>query len=326
MRNELIRALEAERQSRVIAYVTDPRGGTLGTVVGTDTVPVLYEHLSQIGRVERIDLLLSTHGGHTTAPYPIVNLLREFCTHLAVLVPRTALSAGTMIALGADEIVMGPLGCLGPVDPTVNNEFNPEIDVTRSGSGPSEKRRLGISVEDVAAYFDLVRTKLGDSDAVMTEALRALTVTVHPLALGNVQRQYLLIRNLASNLLALHMDATEDKARIDRIVDLLTEKLYDHNYQIYRSQARDLIGLPVKDPSEKTDPLMAELYSQYRSALQLDSLKLDGPFFLDAAVIESTACGHAFSYVGTAAKGEDGLNIEMKQQGWGLFADGEAES
>jgi hypothetical protein len=43
---------------------------------------------------------------------------------------------------GADEIVMHPFAELGPIDPTVSNEFNP----TESG------RRLGISVEDVKAY------------------------------------------------------------------------------------------------------------------------------------------------------------------------------
>ncbi|MBU0734226.1 MAG: hypothetical protein KKG10_08760, partial [Proteobacteria bacterium] len=46
-------------------------------------------------------------------------MLREFCEKLAVLVPFRAHSAGTTLALGADEIVMGPLGELGPVDPSV---------------------------------------------------------------------------------------------------------------------------------------------------------------------------------------------------------------
>jgi ClpP class serine protease len=40
--------------------------------------------------------------------WPLVTLLRQYCKRLAVLVPFRAHSAGTLISLGADEIVMLP--------------------------------------------------------------------------------------------------------------------------------------------------------------------------------------------------------------------------
>ena len=48
-----------------------------------------------------------------------VNALRERVERFSVLVPQDAFSAATLLALGADEIVMHPYGCLGPVDVTV---------------------------------------------------------------------------------------------------------------------------------------------------------------------------------------------------------------
>jgi ClpP class serine protease len=44
-----------------------------------------------------------------------------------------------MLALGADEIVMHPFAEMGPIDPTVTNEFNP-ID-------PQTQQKIGISVK-----------------------------------------------------------------------------------------------------------------------------------------------------------------------------------
>jgi ClpP class serine protease len=112
-RKELIRRLEHERGRPLIVYITDPRGGTLGTGIGEDVPALLYEHLELLGHQEGIDLLLATGGGHTMAANNIVHLIREYCDDFAVLVPHRAMSAGTLIALGANHVVMGPLGRLG---------------------------------------------------------------------------------------------------------------------------------------------------------------------------------------------------------------------
>jgi len=52
--------------------------------------------------------------------------------------------------LGANSIIMHPMGMLGPTDPTVTNEFNPQ-------NPRNPQALLGISVEDVAAYISLMR-------------------------------------------------------------------------------------------------------------------------------------------------------------------------
>jgi ClpP class serine protease len=65
-------------------------------------------------------------------------------------VPYKAHSAGTMIALGADEIVMSDLSEISPIDPSTANVFNP--------SDPTNlQNKIPISVEDVIAYFDLAK-------------------------------------------------------------------------------------------------------------------------------------------------------------------------
>ena len=62
-------------------------------------------------------LVLHTPGGMAEAAQTIVDYLRSKFSAIDVLVPTYAMSAGTMIALGCDRIVMGKQSQLGPTDP-----------------------------------------------------------------------------------------------------------------------------------------------------------------------------------------------------------------
>lgn len=71
-----------------------------------------------LDRSKGLDLILHTPGGNTAATESLVDYLRSmFGTDIRVIVPQIAMSAGTMIALSAKEIVMGKHSSLGPIDP-----------------------------------------------------------------------------------------------------------------------------------------------------------------------------------------------------------------
>lgn len=74
-----------------------------------------------VDKAAGLDLVLHTPGGSVTAAESIVDyLLKVFGGDLRVIVPQIAMSAGTMIACAANEIVMGKQSNLGPIDPQVN--------------------------------------------------------------------------------------------------------------------------------------------------------------------------------------------------------------
>lgn len=62
-------------------------------------------------------LILHTPGGMAEAAQTVVDYLRSKYSKIDVLIPTFAMSAGTMIALGCDRIVMGRQSQLGPTDP-----------------------------------------------------------------------------------------------------------------------------------------------------------------------------------------------------------------
>ncbi len=65
-------------------------------------------------------LILHTPGGMATGAQTIVEYLRTKFESIDVVIPTYAMSAGTMIALGCDRIVMGRQSQLGPTDPQLN--------------------------------------------------------------------------------------------------------------------------------------------------------------------------------------------------------------
>ncbi len=140
-RLELISKIEKLRGSSVICFLTTLRPNVPGQMAD-DSVRVFFDHLLLLpsNPVENLDIFLCSNGGSGTVPWRLVHLFREYSNKFSVLIPYRAYSAASLLALGADAIVMHPFAELGPIDPTVSNEFNP-VD-------QSTNRRLGISVED----------------------------------------------------------------------------------------------------------------------------------------------------------------------------------
>lgn len=69
-----------------------------------------------------LDLVIHTPGGSVTAAESIVYYLRKkFNDDIRTIIPQMAMSAGTMIACGTKEIIMGHQSCIGPFDPSVRN-------------------------------------------------------------------------------------------------------------------------------------------------------------------------------------------------------------
>jgi hypothetical protein len=271
-RIKLIEELEKVRDSRVLCYILGdresfPPGFPPGYSLQLSNEPAfqLQELVRSIGKIKKLDLFLYTRGGSTDAVWPLINLLREYCEHLTVIVPFRAHSAGTLICLGADEIIMTEAAELSPIDPTTGNQFNPS-----DPANPQSK--FGISVEDVAAYFEL-SAKRADiaAENLKLEVFKELTNKVHPLALGNVQRVYNQIRFLARNLLSLHLDVNGHKERIDSIIKSLTEEFYSHVHSINRKEAASLMGDWVRLPNKEEETLIANLFGQYVSDLELNT-------------------------------------------------------
>jgi len=69
---------------------------------------------------KEIDVLLHSPGGSPEATERIVELLRNKYEKVGFLIPHSAYSAATMLALSGNEIVLHESASLGPIDPQIN--------------------------------------------------------------------------------------------------------------------------------------------------------------------------------------------------------------
>jgi hypothetical protein len=67
-------------------------------------------------RLTALDVIVSSPGGDVEAAYLVARELRRRVQTLTVYIPFRTKSAATLIALAADELVLGSLGELGPLD------------------------------------------------------------------------------------------------------------------------------------------------------------------------------------------------------------------
>lgn len=326
-RKRFYQKIEGERNSKVIAYVTGDRPG-MGAQIGADTPDIFLEHLDVIGKVDKISLIIYTCGGDTLAAWNIINLFREFCNELEVIVPNKCRSSGTLMALGANSIVMTKQATLGPIDPSITRSMSPIIP----NSTPPQ--RLPISVESVKGYFSLLKEEFGaSSDAALSAAYTKLAEYIHPLVLGDVYRTQKQIQMLAEKLLRMH---NVDDQTIKHIVSFLCSDSGSHDYTINRSEARNL-GLSVETPTQETYNELKAWFMDVVDELELrnayDPAKIIGAdqkvdYLFKRCLIESVAYGQdAFISEGTLIKDTVVVNgtprttigNNLRYEGWRHF-------
>jgi hypothetical protein len=194
---------------------------------------------------ENIDILIVSNGGSVEATERIVRLIRDRFASVRFVVPGNAYSAATLMCFSADDILMGPMGTLGPIDPQIN----------------------GVPARAILRAFETIETRLKE------EGPRALTAympliskyDLHILEICKSAQE--LSKDLAGNWLRRYMlKCNAEDPRPAQIVDYFSD--YDarksHGRSIDRKTARDL-GLKVTDVEDVGGlaELVRSLHNQY---------------------------------------------------------------
>ena len=289
-RLQLYKELEAARNSKLLVYVTGTREG-LETQIANDVLPIFSEHLDSIGDVKKISLFLYTNGGDTLAAWSLVNLIRSFCEELEIIIPANCFSSGTLICLGANNIVMTKQATLGPIDPSINGPLNPQIP-----GDPNS--RIPVNVEFVNAYIDMAKKDFGITDQKnLTDILLNLSEKIHPLTLGQVYKSKSQIQMLARKLMKWQHLETEKE---DAIIKFLCSESGSHDYSIRRKEAAENLGLNIEKPSPELYSIIKRIYDDIVLELEMNTpLKpaillntTDSyPYSFRRVIIESVALG-----------------------------------
>ena len=320
----LYQSLEKERNAKLLVYITGDRPG-METQIHSEVLDYLVDHVDTFNLPKRISLYLYSRGGETLAGWSIVNLIRQFCEDFEVIVPSKAHSAATLISIGANRIVMTKQATLGPIDPSINTPLNPQVP------GGPPNARIPISVEAVAAYFELAKTQLKvNNEAQLTSIFLKLSDQVHPIALGSVYRARTQIQMLAEKLLRYHLT---DETKINKIVSVLCSESGSHDYTMNRREAASY-GLAIEKPNDSVYTIIRKIHTDIRKELRLNekyeaSVELGGTstktYSYPRVLIESISGGsHKFVSEGILTKQQiqtqmgmiDGVNDQRTFEGW----------
>lgn len=119
IRRKYLKELSQHSGRQTILYATGWLQKQLppsATSIGDEDMQGLMEVCYEL-EGDSLDLILHSPGGSAEAAEAIVQYLRCRFPYIRVIVPHVAMSAATIIACAADEIVLGEHSSLGPIDP-----------------------------------------------------------------------------------------------------------------------------------------------------------------------------------------------------------------
>jgi hypothetical protein len=239
---KIVAQIEKELRVRFLSYWTSPNGS-----VCDHDVMGLYEVLSHLGPSDEIALCIKSSGGSGEASLRLVHLLRQYTKRLVAVIPLECASAATMMALGADEIRMGPLAYLTAIDTSLRHELSP-VDI--------DNELVSVSQDELLRVIRLWKEAATRNDS---NPYQTLFQHVHPLVIGAVDRISSLSLRLSEEILSFHI---KDIKKAERIGRQLSEGYPSHDYPITLREAKR-IGLKALPLNQKVNVLLLELNELY---------------------------------------------------------------
>ena len=240
----LIKEIEKRIEMPLICYWTSYSGG-----VCQDDVMAFYNLFKQVGKHDRVALFIKSSGGDTLAALRIVNIIRNYAHRVTALIPLEAASSATLITMGADKILMGPLAYLTPIDSSRLHQLSPLDPVTNA--------KVSVSQNEVQRL-----EKLWVENAPQTldkHHYEELYKYIHPVVLGALDRSSSLSIQVGKTILAYH---NHDIEMCERISTKLNSDYPAHAYPIVLNEAQAL-GLNASEMDVELHDLLLELNSLY---------------------------------------------------------------
>lgn len=255
-RKDLLVSLEKKGKEGIkTAYVSFFCGER--SSIDSSDIPAIGDILLSVGDVDQLNLIISGPGGDGTVAEKMIELCRAYCKEFRVIVPNRAKSAATIIALGADEIVMGYCSELGPIDAQVPVYAGGLIRYISAQSFIDSRTSL------LKAYLE-AKKKKEDTKPI----LQQIAVLDAPF-IDHCEKLMDFSRTVASKYLGKYMFSGITKAaeRTKAVEQVLTQlssvgTFKVHGRMIDGNSAKTDLNLNVKLLA-KDDPLWADIWHYY---------------------------------------------------------------
>lgn len=227
--------------------------------------------MESIGRYQqspKVTLLLVTNGGDPDAAFKVCRYLQERYDSFTLLVSGLCKSAGTLVALGAEEIAFTPYGELGP------------LDIQMSKVDKFEQMQSGLVISDslntleeraLAVYFRIAKDLIAENQGMISfasasqaavEAMKSIYAPV----LGKIDPEEIGVRSRAMRIAqdyGLRLSSKWGNPKGDTL-RLLAETYSSHSFVIDRAEAERMFER-VRSANEHEKKIVALLGDIARS-------------------------------------------------------------
>lgn len=203
-------------------------------------------------RHANVTLVLATYGGDADAAYRIGRALRNHYAHIRIVVPGSCKSAGSLLCIGAHELVVFDTGELGPLDVQVSKQN----EMFERSSGLDLIQALDIlqrrALDAFTNYVTDIRLRSGITTKMAADIASQLAVglfapiyaQIDPVRLGEMQRAVQIAYDYGERL-----DSHTKNLRRDSLRRLIVS-YPSHGFVIDRKEA----GTLFKNVREPTPP------------------------------------------------------------------------
>ena len=202
----------------------------------------------------KLDLILHTGGGSAESAEAIISYLRRKYSHIRIIIPQAAMSAGTMMACAGDIIVMGKQSSIGPIDP----QF---LLQTPSGT-------QAVAAHAIIEQFEMAQKDCAENPKNLNSWIPMLS-QYGPALLVSCKNQIDFGRDLVKNWLSSYMFAGQTSTKPDDIASYLSNhgNFRTHAKHISCSTALEL-GLKVFE-LERNQHLQDKILSVFHSTMHI---------------------------------------------------------
>jgi hypothetical protein len=213
-------------------------------------------------RRPNVFFVLVTGGGDADAAYRMARCLQNYYRRVIVFVPGLCKSAGTVVLIGAHELVMSDQGELGPLD--VQMQKTDELFELSSGLTVIEAIRFLEERAHLMLEETFLRIKTGSggqitfrtaSDiavSITTGLLEPISKQIDPMHLGEAARAMNIARDYGQRLVAVSNNLKGNA------LNELVAAFSSHGFVIDRAEAADKYFENVRPPTEDEE-LLADL-------------------------------------------------------------------
>src|SRR5690554_98697 len=220
-RQNIFEEIQKHRGNPILSYITSIRPN-LSAQMAADAIPYIINQIELLEDSDEVDFVIISNGGDAITAQRIIYLLREKYKKVNVLIPYVAYSAATILAFGADSLIMHNFSNLGPVDPQIT---------ARKPNDKGTMNNIQFGSEDIKYFIEFLRKDVKIENNEISSALNPLFNEAGPIAIGFSKRSQQLSLDLSEKLLKLHI---KDNKTIKKITKHFNTS-YNHAYAISRT-------------------------------------------------------------------------------------------